>query len=428
MNTPISRRRILKLMAALAGGVGLAGVQRMLTTTAAPSTADLKPQAYLPHISNSESVPPTATNTRTATATATPTSTPTPTPTATETPGTPPVLQGKVIHVHSLAATTWTGQTAYWNYVNQSAVTNMVNQGLMSLTGTSDVAAAWRALLPNYQSGQNIAIKVSFNNTLTCNNTGNKIDGIIEPVNALASGLQQIGVDLQHIWVYDATRALPDRFVNGGLAGIRYFDGSYEGVCRNPAGFDSGLPGAHIAFSPPSGVPLPPDEYLADVLVNAHYLINLPIMKRHVVGVSLGFKNHFGSIDNPGGLHSYIDPGGQNYRSDYSPLVDLYKNSHLRDKTVLTVGDGLFAAKNYTSGPETWTTFGGKLPNSLFFSTDPVAIDCVMHDFVAAEMTDLTPHANDYLRAAHAGGLGVYEQGSPWGSGYSQIHYSKIEL
>ena len=171
---------------------------------------------------------------------------------------------------------------------------------------------------------------------------------------------------------------------------------------------------------------MPQDEYITDVLVNAHYLINMPIMKRHGVGVSLGFKNHFGTIDSPGELHTYIDPSGSNYRSDYSPLVDIYKSSHIRDKTILTVGDGLFAAKFYTYGPAAWTTFGNKLPNSLFFSTDPVAIDCVMHDFVAAEMTDLTPHANDYLRAAGAAGLGAFERGDPWGSGYQQIDCLKV--
>ena len=332
-----------------------------------------------------------------------------------------------MVHVHAVSATSWAGQTDYWNYVNQDFVDDMVNQGVMALTDTATVAAAWRALLPAYQPGQGIAIKVSFNNTYTCNNTVGAIDGIIEPVNAIVSGLQRIGVRTADIWVYDATRALPDRFVSGGLAGIRYFDGSWQGICRERAGFAGGS-SSRIVFSPPSGVPMPQDEYITDVLVNAHYLINMPIMKRHGVGVSLGFKNHFGTIDSPGELHTYIDPSGSNYRSDYSPLVDIYKSSHIRDKTILTVGDGLFAAKFYTYGPAAWTTFGNKLPNSLFFSTDPVAIDCVMHDFVAAEMTDLTPHANDYLRAAGAAGLGAFERGDPWGSSYQQINYRKIEL
>ena len=72
---------------------------------------------------------------------------------------------GQVIHIHSDQATHWSGQTDYWNYVNQNVVNDMVDQGVMALTGTATVAAAWRTLLPSYQPGQGIAIKVSFNNS-----------------------------------------------------------------------------------------------------------------------------------------------------------------------------------------------------------------------------------------------------------------------
>jgi uncharacterized protein (DUF362 family) len=49
-------------------------------------------------------------------------------------------------------------------------------------------------------------------------------------------------------------------------------------------------------------------EVVTDVLRNAT-LINMPIMKggHPIAGVTLGFKNHFGTIDNPGGLHTYIN-------------------------------------------------------------------------------------------------------------------------
>ena len=103
---------------------------------------------------------------------------------------------------------------------------------------------------------------------------------------------------------------------------------------------------------------------------------------------------HFGSINNPGGLHDYIGFDGIYYRTDYNPLVFLYKSSHIWKKTILTIGDGLFVAKVYAWSPSVWATFGNNVPNSLFFSTDQVAIDCVMHDFIAAEMQDLSSEAN----------------------------------
>ena len=107
-------------------------------------------------------------------------------------------------------------------------------------------------------------------------------------------------------------------------------------------------------------------------------------------------------------------------------LVDLYRNPHVGAKTVLTIGDGLFGARSKAAVPVPWSTFG-KAPNSLFFATDPVAIDCVMCDFLAAEPGAGVPTNGDsYLQLAEQAGLGVYERGDPWGSGYHQINYLKV--
>ena len=68
-------------------------------------------------------------------------------------------------------------------------------------------------------------------------------------------------------------------------------------------------------------------------------------------------------------------------------LVDINSNPHIKAKTVLTVGDGIYGARinNYNEVPSPWPTFGNKSPNSLFFSTDPVAIDCVQRDLLVYE-------------------------------------------
>jgi uncharacterized protein (DUF362 family) len=166
---------------------------------------------------------------------------------------------------------------------------------------------------------------------------------------------------------------------------------------------------------------------VTDVLVNATYVINIPIFKAHMTGagLTLGFKNHQGSHNNPSALHPYIFPGGIYFRADYNPLVDLNRNLNIGAKTVLTIGDGLFAGNAWNSPALAMQTFGGKPPNSLFFSTDPVAIDCVMYDFLDAEW-QLNADAGNYLRLASEAGMGVYERGDPWGKGYVLIDYQKI--
>jgi hypothetical protein len=331
--------------------------------------------------------------------------------------------------MHSPDATTWTGQANYWDYVNQAKVDEMVHQGLMTLTNTRTVADAWRSLLPNYQVGQGIAIKVSFNNSSDASG-GTAIDAIPEPINALISGLKLRGVAEDDIWIYDAIRAIPDRFYNGCdyRTGVRF----YDQVCRREATFDSPASSAYVTFHPHSGDPMPPVTKVTDVIVNATYLINVPIMKVHSVdtaGVSLGFKNHWGTIDGPAGLHDYIMLDSPYRRADYNALLDVYQNPNIGAKTVLTMADGLFGSSGgYSQAPQPWSTFGNLPPNSLIFATDPVAIDCVMCDLLAAELVDGLPANTDsYLQLAHQAGLGVFERGNPWSTGYHTINYQRIE-
>jgi len=401
----ISRRRFLIGIAAALGGTAL--IRSRLPGALPAVIADdpeLQPQAYLPYVARRHC------------------------------PNAPP-NPGKVVHVRNSAATSWTGETDYWNYLDQAAVDSMVDQGLLELTGTTTVLEAWQQLIPDYQTGQKVAIKVNFNNTRLCESTAAVIDALMEPVNAVAKGLIAMGVARADICVYDAVRALPDRFISKDLYGVSFFDGWWEGVCRTEAGF-SDLAETQVQFYPPAGVVMP-EEHVTNVLMNATYLINMPIMKgtHPYAGVTLGFKNHFGSISACGGLHDYVNvrytPPA--YRTDYNPLVDLLRSPLIGGKTVLTIGDGLFAARHFAQAPVPWTTFDEQLPNSLFFATDPVAMDCLMHDLLTAEPgTSVPDGSNNYLRLAAEAGLGVFEAGDPWqepfGDGYQNMDYTRIDM
>jgi hypothetical protein len=156
-------------------------------------------------------------------------------------------------------------------------------------------------------------------------------------------------------------------------------------------------------------------------------------MKKHSHAyVTLSFKNHYGTIETCRDVHDPTFPGTSVYRSDYNPLVDIYRHPHVGAKTVLTVGDGLFGNRqDQMSPPAPWVTFGGQAPNSLFFSRDPVAIDCVMYDFLAAE-AGVPAGADDYLALAAGAGLGTFEHRAPgvdnpagW---YSLIDYVYLDL
>jgi hypothetical protein len=102
-------------------------------------------------------------------------------------------------------------------------------------------------------------------------------------------------------------------------------------------------------------------------------------------------------------------------------MADINNNPHIRDKTRLVIGEGLFGNPlNNWSSIEQWDIFGTDDPNILFFSVDPVAISSVMTDYIVAERGN---QGHEALHAAAALGLGVHEH---WDS-FANKQYSSID-
>jgi uncharacterized protein (DUF362 family) len=331
---------------------------------------------------------------------------------------------GRVVHVRDTSATSWDFATGwYGDHVDQDAVDAMVSEGLMVLTGTTHVAGAWNTLIPDFQPGETMAIKVNFNNYQS-DPPGNVIDAIIEPVNALIGGLTEFGFAASDISVYDVTHGwhdggIPDRFINGcdypGVNFVKYID--------NPDPFSDT---AMVHFDPPSGSGIP-DLPIANVVVDADYLINMPIAKVHPYsGVTLGFKNHLGSIDQCYETHDRLNVNGIYYTRDYNPMVDIYLSPHIGAKTVLTLGDGIYGNwQSWSAPPTPWPYFGNDAPNSIFLSTDPVAIDCVMTCFLDQDGA-VPGRGYDCFQYAANAGLGVYEKVTSPGE-FDLIEYVYVE-
>jgi uncharacterized protein (DUF362 family) len=336
----------------------------------------------------------------------------------------------RVVHTHSDAATHWDYVSGwYGDYVNQSVVDTLTDRGVIELTGTVTRADAWRALLPAYAAGQIVAIKINLNNA-SCGSSDQVIDALPQPLNAVIRGLKEIGVAESNIRVYDVTNGwhsgeMPDRLVAKVTAlypNVQFH--AHEPGCSTALGYSST---ERIHFAVPAGRAIS-DRPICNALVQAAYLINMPIMKKHgMAGVTLGFKNHFGSFEQCELVHWAVDLGDGDYLPTYSGLVDIYKNAHFGHKTVLTIGDGLYGARvdNYSEIPSPWPTFGNRSPNSLFFSRDPVAIDCVMYDLLEAE-GGVPEGSDNYLRLAQAATLGTFEH---WDAAhtYHAIDYRRIE-
>lgn len=413
MKKKITRRALLKAATLASSGTLIACLNSIKgptpsTQAAAEAQAEETILHYLPMLRKAGTPTPVTPTPKTPTP-----ETPTPETPTPETPTPDPNKHGRVVHVHANNCHTWSSGSNYYDFVSQSVVDEMVDEGMKRMTGQSTWENAWKSLLPNYTRGQLVAIKVSFNN----NGTSSDIDGIIEPVNAIIRGLKAAGVENSSIIVFDSSRSIPSaRFSNRCLyLGVNFLDK-----------YDSPWKGAKITFHPPSAGALTLD--LSNVLVEAKYLINVPVMKRHgMAGLSNTFKNHYGSIDDPTDLHRWTSMSSTTLEQ-YSPLVELYQNANINGKTILTVGDGIFAAKDNNDAPTTWKMFNNQTPKSLFLSTDPVAVDSIMGDLVANEDSRVPDKAFAYLALAEKAGLGVHERGDPFSDTYKKIDYQKIEI
>lgn len=351
-------------------------------------------------------------------------------------------LRGRVVHLYAPGVTNWDFNSSHYYGrtqasgvlgVSQPVIDAMVDRGVTALLGLQPgaVIEAWRRLTPDYTSGDKIAIKVNLNNSFSCSSTVAAIDAIAQPINAIVRGLLLRGVREQDIICYDAIRSFPARLYNElENHNILLYDSS--GCQGYSTTFTSSDPYASVQFNPPSGSL--PSVRINDMLIQAKYLINLPIMKGHpIAGVTLGFKNHFGSTNNPSGMHNFVSTSYPQI-NQYDALVDLNANAHIRNKTVLVLADGIYGSRQLQdTPPERWSTFSNASPCSLFFSVDPVAIDCVMHDLLKAERGATQPESsNSYLRLAENAGLGMYEAGNPWqapyGSGYTKLTYLRYQI
>ena len=342
---------------------------------------------------------------------------------------TPGVTGNRVVWVHDENATFWDGVTGYYgDYVDQSRVNAMMEKGITELTGESSGVSAWQQIIPDYSPGEKIAIKININN----HGNDNIIDALSQPINAVIAGLKSIGVLESDIYVMEPSREFPSRIGEPVLSAypeVLLWERYYGGGIGNPVTFDSGDPSLAIDHSHPSLS----DSYLPDQLGEATYLINMPIIKGHGTstgaGVTLAFKNNFGFFSDIAKFHPYTFVASPDYSYDMNPLHDIYLNSHIKDKTVLIVGDALFGDRYSNAGvPEVWNTFDDEFPNSIFLGTDPVSIDSVMFDFLNAEITRQNGTAL-YLQRAMELELGTHEHwNNPTDKEYSVIDFQKIDM
>lgn len=339
---------------------------------------------------------------------------------------------GRVVWVWDPDATE-RNHTGFWWEIqnnNQDVIDTMSSDGIKALAGIDDESLAWDSLFKyfntihgkgeiGYQPGEKIAIKINmvycFINPYTFEEA--RINANPYVVKSLLHQLiDKAGVRPEDIILFDSSRnffdwfyfrvyykSYPDLLIPE-FPNITYVDA--EG---GAAGREKVVPGDQRVYFADGSC-----EYrtLPTCVLDADYLINMPICKRHFGDrVTLAGKNLFGTwVEDVVAVHPYHTIG-HSKMGNPAPQTDLLAHEELGKKTLLVVGDGLYAVRydNAYASYFQMYPFNDDWMNSLFFSQDSVAIDSVMYDFLYADGTGPGEGAQNYLHQAASPPENVYD-------------------
>jgi hypothetical protein len=314
----MSRRKFVKL-AAMAGL--LAGC-RPLKEVVTPVLSEVEGPTSTPASTPTRAL----TNTPTTVPTATPTSAPTDTPATTvrrpEIIKFYPDVPSKIVHTHHAGA--WDSDALV-----PEAIRQMLDTSITELTGVN-----------------------AFRNSIIWTH--------VPLVMAVTECLQEVGVPAEQIVIFDYyTSELEEAGypVNEDGPGVRCY-----GTDRNYASgwsvMDTGIE-------------------LSDILLNCDALINMPILKAHMIsGITFAMKNHYGTVSRPDRLHRRIGRA----------IAELNTLSPIKDRTRLIIGDVLTACIRYASSWPYWSP--DVTGDSILMSFDPVAHDTVGLQTLSQLLTD----------------------------------------
>ncbi len=242
---------------------------------------------------------------------------------------------------------------------NQEVIKSMVNDAIKLLTGQATVGEAWKAIFPvTLTAASKIAIKVNLLNSNTPTHP--------HVVKGITDGLQEMNINgtafpAANITLYD----------NYSFSNSGYTLSLFPGISMLQQGDWAWKAHGDGAFG---------DAIYADALYNADFLINVPVLKGHgssVGGVTLGFKNHYGTYT----------PGCYAANGDHhSYLQTINCTGPVFNKTVLTIVSAIFAQLEMVGPdgvPQNFLTYArtrdastsNPNPNTLILSTDPVTAE-----------------------------------------------------
>jgi len=263
----------------------------------------------------------------------------------------------------------------------------LVNTGIKTLTGQTNLAAAWSQFV---SSNDVVGIKINTQSAPQQNTRVEVVDAIIE-------GLRAAGVASTNIIVWDRD---PTKLQDAGYTTARAVIGDTgwdpNTYCNNK--LTGKLIWGDLGFGKQDE--LSNLSHFPKLLSRITKLINVPVLIDHeTCGLSGCLYNlSLGMTDNARRFEQ-MGQHGDPYIAEISSLPPI------REKLVLNIMDALVAG--YAGGPAFKPRFSWA-PGALYFSRDPVAIDAICLDLIEAkrlqaQVPPATPRATHVMTAGRIG-------------------------
>ncbi len=315
--------------------------------------------------------------------------------------GMPGPFPGRVVEVRHA------GSVAADHAIDSDAVRVMMQRGMQSLTGSDDVRMAWRRF---FEPGDLVGIKVNPVGKRTGGNPGSisSPEVLRETVRCLN---EHAGVPKRNLIVFER---YADEFRGAGydtvlrerpMQDVRWFassqgydeqqlniDGQVNGRDRDPnvVGYDPDV-FVSMGFADPTHSRRDDRRFRSHLSLivtrMCNKIITIPCLKDHrSAGVTLALKNiSHGMNNNVCRSHVQnvyrIDGGTSSPNQCNTFIPTAVAQDPVRAKMTLHILDGLVGV--YEGGPGSWNpTWATWARGSLFFATDPVAMDHVGWDII----------------------------------------------
>jgi len=274
-------------------------------------------------------------------------------------PGMPGPYPGRVVSVHSERCVDTETSAA-----NDEVVREMLARGMRKLTGAADNAGAWRRF---FEPKDVVGIKVNCGGHPWCVSDHGLVAEVIRQ-------LMAVGVPAENVYIYERFQNQMDNvdYAPHVPAGVKIVAAESANRRSDNAGYDPATYVEGDLF----GEEDTRSNMMRLVSEKLTKIINIPNVKDHgATGATGCLKNiAYGSFSNVARTHY----NGVSHTKTF--VGTLASVEPLRSRTVLQIMDGLRGV--WHGGPFARTRRYLFYPKTLFFGTDPVAIDRLLLDII----------------------------------------------